>query len=45
MKFVKLFIVCILLVLENTSAQEIKIDSAQKLNKNIVKINLIGFSI
>jgi hypothetical protein len=45
MKIVKLFIGCLLLVLQSTSAQEIKIDSAQKLNKNIVKINLIGFSI
>lgn len=45
MKIVKLFIACLLLVLQSASAQEIKIDSAQKLNKNIVKINLIAFSI
>ncbi|MEY2812225.1 MAG: hypothetical protein RI991_1220, partial [Bacteroidota bacterium] len=45
MKIVKLFIACFLLVLQSASAQEIKIDSAQKLNKNIVKINLIAFSI
>jgi hypothetical protein len=45
MKIIKLFIVCFILSTQNISAQEIKTDSTQKINKNIAKINLIGFSI
>lgn len=45
MKFTKLLFLTLLVVIQNTSAQEIKKDSAQKIDKNIVKINLIGFSI
>lgn len=35
----------LLVATQNISAQEIKKDTAQKINKNLVKINLIGFSI
>ncbi|MFZ9589083.1 MAG: hypothetical protein ACO28V_05085, partial [Chitinophagaceae bacterium] len=45
MKTIKLLVACLILFLQNTSAQEIKIDSTQKIDKNIIKINLIGFSI
>jgi hypothetical protein len=45
MKFIKVLFLALLVVTQNTSAQEIKKDSAQKIDKNIVKINLIGFSI
>jgi len=45
MKIIKLFIACFILSTQNISAQEIKTDSTQKINKNIAKINLIGFSI
>jgi hypothetical protein len=45
MKIIKLIIACFILSTQNISAQEIKTDSTQKINKNIAKINLIGFSI
>ena len=45
MKFIKAFIFFLLLGLQQVAAQEIKIDSIQKIDKNIVKINLIGFSV
>lgn len=45
MKIVKLFIACLVLAIQSTSAQEIKIDPTQKIDKNIAKINVIGFSI
>lgn len=45
MKFTKLLFLTLLVVIQNTSAQEIKKDSEKKIDKNIVKINLIGFSI
>jgi hypothetical protein len=45
MKFIKVLFLALLVVTQNTSAQEIKKDFEQKIDKNIVKINLIGFSI
>lgn len=45
MKFAKLLIVVVLATTQSAVAQEIKVDSIQKMDKNIVKINLIGFSI
>jgi hypothetical protein len=45
MKFVKAFIFFFFLGVQLVAAQEIKKDSIQKIDKNIVKINLIGFSI
>jgi hypothetical protein len=45
MKFIKVLFLALLVVIQNTSAQEIKKDTALKIDKNLVKINLIGFSI
>jgi hypothetical protein len=45
MKFVKLICLFLLLGVQHLAAQEIKQDSIQKINKNLLKINLIGFSI
>ncbi|MFM1795215.1 MAG: hypothetical protein RL642_1600 [Bacteroidota bacterium] len=45
MKSLKLFIVVLIATTQSALAQEIKVDSIQKMDKNLVKINLIGFSI
>ena len=45
MKFIKVLFLVLLVVIQNTSAQEIKKDTALKIDRNLVKINLIGFSI
>ena len=45
MKSVKVLCFLMLFVTQQITAQEIKKDSIQRINKNIVKINLIGFSI
>lgn len=45
MKFTKALFLLLFLGAMHVHAQEIKIDSVNKINKNIVKINLIGFSI
>lgn len=45
MKIIKAIIIVLLLAIQHTSAQEIKKDTAQKIDKNLVKANLIGFSI
>lgn len=45
MKFVKAFYFFLLLGVHHVAAQEIKKDSIQKIDKNIFKFNLIGFSI
>jgi hypothetical protein len=45
MKFIKVLFLVLLVVIQNTSAQEIKKDTALKIYRNLVKINLIGFSI
>jgi len=45
MKFIKVLFLVLLVVIQNTSAQEIKKDNALKIDRNLVKINLIGFSI
>lgn len=45
MKFIKVLFLVLLVFIQNTSAQEIKKDTAQKIDRNLVKINLIGFSI
>jgi hypothetical protein len=45
MKFVTVICLSLLLGIQHINAQEIKQDTVQKINKNLVKINLIGFSI
>ncbi len=45
MKFIKASCLLLLMGIQFVAAQEIKKDSTQKIDKNIVKINLIGFSI
>jgi hypothetical protein len=45
MKFIKILFLLLLVVIQNTSAQEIKKDTALKIDKNLIKVNLIGFSI
>jgi len=45
MKLAKGLIVILLMLSQLASAQEIKLDSTQKIKKNLAKINLIGFSI
>jgi hypothetical protein len=45
MKITKALVIVLLLASQNTSAQEIKKDTEQKIDKNLVKVNLIGFSI
>ena len=45
MKTLNLLLILFFLAVQPISAQEIKKDSIQKIDKNIAKINLIGFSI
>ena len=45
MKFIKLLTVVLFATAQSAIAQEIKVDSIQKMDKNLAKINLIGFSI
>jgi hypothetical protein len=45
MKFIKLLTVVLFATAQSALAQEIKVDSIQKMDKNLAKINLIGFSI
>ncbi len=45
MKSLNLLLILFFLAVQTISAQEIKKDSIQKIDKNIAKINLIGFSI
>lgn len=45
MKITKALVIVLLLASQNTSAQEIKKDTEQKIDRNLVKVNLIGFSI
>lgn len=45
MKIIKVLVFLFLAAIQNTSAQEIKKDTTQEINKNLFKINLIGFSI
>ena len=45
MKFLKPLLILIFFVVEDISAQEIQKNADQKIDKNIAKINLIGFSI
>ena len=45
MKTLTLLLILFFLAVQPISAQEIKKDSIQKIDKNIAKFNLIGFSV